>query len=77
MFFSNFQTIDFLKCTFSVIPFINVFSTIGSPFGSMLMTSSGIILNNGMSAFSSPASTNKNGLPKSEVNLLETPFIIM
>ena len=57
----------------AVILFSKVFlislSTIGSSFGSKLITKSGIILNNGMSSFASPGFNNRDGIPPSKVIL--------
>ena len=44
------------------------FSTIGSSFGSKVITNTGVVLNNGMSSFSSPGFNDRDGIPPSKVS---------
>eukprot|EP00795_Rhopilema_esculentum_P008506 gene8506-14506_t len=50
---------------------VSVVSTIGGSFGSKLVTKSGIVLNNGMSSFSSPGFNDRDGIPPSKANYIE------
>jgi len=49
---------------------VSVVSTIGGAFGSGLVTKSGVILNNGMSSFSSPGFSDRDGIPPSKANYI-------